>query len=205
MLLSHKYKFIFIKTKKTAGTSVEIELNKLMSDKDIVTPIKPSHQDHTPRNYIYNGKKLFNHMMMSDLKKIIPQSVHDGYFKFCIEREPVEKCLSDFFMLKNSLYHIRNKIPLTWKEYLKAGQFPIDTKKYTNENNVLCVDKIIKYENLESDLFEISQKLGFKFSGVNVRAKSGFREKLVVSQNEREFIYSAFANSNKFTGYSLQI
>ena len=142
-------------------------------------------------------------MMMSDLKKIIPHSVHDGYFKFCIEREPVEKCLSDFFMHKNSLYHIRNKKPFTWKEYLKAGQFPIDTKKYTDENNDLCVDKIIKYENLESDLFEISQKLGFKFSGVNVRAKSGFRERLVVSQNEREFIYSAFSNSNKFTGYSL--
>ena len=106
-------------------------------------------------------------------------------------------------MHKNSFYHIKNKKPITWKEYLKNGQFPIDTKKYTNANNDLCVDKIIKYENLENDLFEISQKLGFKFSGINIRAKSGYREKLVVSQNEKEFIYSAFSNSNKFTGYSL--
>lgn len=38
MLLSHKYKFIFIKTKKVAGTSVEIALSKYLGEKDIITP-----------------------------------------------------------------------------------------------------------------------------------------------------------------------
>ena len=39
MLISHKYKFIFIKTMKTAGSSVEIELGKIMGDDDVVTPL----------------------------------------------------------------------------------------------------------------------------------------------------------------------
>ena len=186
MLLSHKYKFIFIKTKKTAGTSVEVELNKTMSEKDIVTPIKPSHPDHYPRNYINNENRFFNHMMMKDIKKIIPQQIYKSYFKFCIEREPVEKCLSDFFMHKNSSYHNKDRKVISWKEYLNNRRFPIDTNKYINENNNLCVDKIIKYENLESELFEISQKLGFQFNGVKVRAKSGFREELMVSENEKK-------------------
>ena len=204
MLLSHKYKFIFIKTKKTAGTSLEIELSKLMSQKDIVTPIKPAHPEHIPRNYIYNGRKLFNHIMISDLKKIFPEYMFKNYFKFCVEREPVDKCLSDFFMYKSSLYHNKNRKNITWEQYLHLGNFPIDTDKYTDFENNLCVDKILKYENLEEGLFEISKKLGLPFRGLNVKAKSGFREELDVSNNHKRIIYKAFSNSNKFTGYSEQ-
>jgi hypothetical protein len=200
MLLSHKYKFIFIKTKKTAGTSIEIELSKIMSEMDIVTPIKPSHPDHEPRNYIYGNYKLFNHIMINDLKKIIPKDVYKTYFKFCVEREPVEKCLSDFFMYKNSDYHKKN---INWEEYLNEGNFPIDTNKYTDQENNLCVDKILRYENLENEILEISKNLGFKFNGLNVRAKSGFREEMQVTNKEKKLIYDAFTNSNKHTGYYL--
>ena len=174
-----------------------------MSDKDIVTPIKPSHPDHKPRNFIYGKNKLFNHIMITDLKKIIPERVYKTYYKFCVEREPVEKCLSDFFMYKNSFYHNKNMENFKWEEYLNAGNFPIDTAKYTDFNNNLCVDKILKYENLESELFLISKKLGFRFTGLNVRAKSGFREKIEVSKEAKLLIYNAFSNSNKHTGYSL--
>ncbi len=201
MLISHKYKFIFIKTKKTAGTSIEIELNKIMSETDVVTPIKPGHPDHKPRNYVYGNKKLFNHIMIKDLEKIIPKNIYQNYFKFCVEREPVEKCLSDFCMQKNSEYHNKNKENLSWKEYLKIGNFPIDTEKYTDNKNNLCVDRVLKYEKLEDELYEISKILKFDFKGLKIKAKSGFREKIYVSEKEKKLIYKAFLNSNKFTGY----
>ena len=203
MLLSHKYKFIFIKTKKTAGTSIEIELSKIMSDDDIVTPIKPSFPDHKPRNYIYKGNKLFNHIMISDLKKIIPTNIYDSYYKFCVEREPVQKCISDYFMLKNSTYHNKDQLHLEWQDYLNNGVFPIDTKKYTDLDNKLSVDQILKYENLNEEMSALSKKLGFKLDKINARAKSGFRENLEVSFDQKKKIYNAFSSSNLFTGYSL--
>lgn len=39
MIISHKHKFIFIKTKKTAGTSIEIALSSICDADDIITRI----------------------------------------------------------------------------------------------------------------------------------------------------------------------
>jgi len=61
MIISHKNKFVFIKTKKTAGTSIEIELSRLCGDSDVITPITPNDEiiryekyGKTPQNFSVN-------------------------------------------------------------------------------------------------------------------------------------------------------
>ena len=39
MIVSHAHKFIFIKTKKTAGTSLEIALSKYCGAEDVLAPL----------------------------------------------------------------------------------------------------------------------------------------------------------------------
>ena len=39
MIVSHEHKFIFLKTKKTAGTSVELALTELCGPDDVITPL----------------------------------------------------------------------------------------------------------------------------------------------------------------------
>ena len=56
MIISHKYKFIFLKTKKTAGTSIEISLSRYCGNNDIITPI--SIRDEAIRKLL--GKKPQN-------------------------------------------------------------------------------------------------------------------------------------------------
>jgi hypothetical protein len=56
MIVSHKYRFIFIKTRKVGGTSVEIALSKFLGSDDIVTPIVP--EDERLRSTLgYNGPR----------------------------------------------------------------------------------------------------------------------------------------------------
>ena len=39
MIVSHEHKFIFLKTKKTAGTSIELALTELCGSDDVITPL----------------------------------------------------------------------------------------------------------------------------------------------------------------------
>ena len=39
MIISHRHKFIYLKARKVAGTSVEVALAKHCGDADIVTPV----------------------------------------------------------------------------------------------------------------------------------------------------------------------
>ena len=41
MIVSHSHRFIFIKTRKVAGTSVELFLSQFCGEEDIVTTLGP--------------------------------------------------------------------------------------------------------------------------------------------------------------------
>jgi hypothetical protein len=56
MIVSHKHRFIFLKTKKTAGTSIELALSALCGRDDIITPLaqpedEPLRLGHAPQNW----------------------------------------------------------------------------------------------------------------------------------------------------------
>ena len=52
MIISHKHKFIFIKTRKTAGTSIELFLSRFCGPEDIITPFQsPENERNYSKNY----------------------------------------------------------------------------------------------------------------------------------------------------------
>lgn len=201
MIISHKYKFIFIKTRKTAGTSIEVDLNRVLAIDDIATPIFPPIQGHSPRNFLTNEPQspLYNHMSAQEVADYIGMQMFKRYFVFCVEREPIDKTLSHYSFIKNSPNHKSNI--KTFDQYMSANMFPVDTALYTDTKSNLLVDKILKYENLAEELHETCKFLGFDFH-LSSKAKSGFREQLELTKDQKCIIEEAFRPSLRHTGYN---
>ena len=202
MIISHKYKFIFIKTSKTAGTSIEIYLSSLCGRNDILTPIYPPVEQHVARNYagIFNPlretminlgaykwkeairtckeliqrRKFYNHIPAYKVKCRVGSKIWNSYYKFCVERNPWDKTLSHYHMV-----NCRGKGKLTLNQYIKRGGFCLNHFNYTDrlDPQKIIVNKVVKYENLLVDLDKIFKKLGVPFEGtLNVNAKSDYRK-----------------------------
>lgn len=101
-VVSHKYGFIFVKTGKTAGTAIEVSLSQICGAEDVLTPVQPKEPMHKPRNYKAVPGDFWNHMPAKKIRALIGAERFEMYHKFCVEREPVDKCLSQYAMLKRS-------------------------------------------------------------------------------------------------------
>jgi hypothetical protein len=55
MIISHEHKFIFLKTKKTAGTAIEAALSELCGPSCVITPYREESEEdrkgRPPQNY----------------------------------------------------------------------------------------------------------------------------------------------------------
>lgn len=175
MIVSHKHKFIFVKTRKTAGTSLEIGLSQHCGADDIITPITQEDEHlrselgfRGPQNYkvpIDNlrdvrdtvrgqqSRYYYNHMTAKDIIRHLGREVWDEYFTFSIEREPYGKALSRYY------WSTKEPRP-TIEKYLDTAPAHLlsNWETYT-VNDCPVVDFLIRYESLAEGLDEIRSRL----------------------------------------------
>jgi hypothetical protein len=156
VIVNHRYKFIFVKTRKTAGTSIEIALSKHCDDGDLITSISPD--DEKLRSRRAQHHTGFKSHMPAFYARGKLRECWDEYFTFCFERNPFDKFISDYYWNMSGRKKLGvDTMPLNrWKAGAqRRSNWPI----YARGNNIL-VDFVGRYETLEEDMASVCETLG---------------------------------------------
>jgi hypothetical protein len=197
MIVSHRYKFIFIKTHKTAGSSMESALGPLCGLQDIITPMESNWNTAIPKNFhdqhllaktyaksrllrkcIHRHSKLigswyYEHMPASRVRELIGEEIWNSYHKFCYERNPWAKVVSYYNWKKNG----QNRSMPSFREYVlnKSHRLPLDARLYFDEEQCI-VDEVLDYESFQTSFPLLCQRLDIPFTGIIPREKTGIKQ-----------------------------
>lgn len=182
MIISHQHRFIFIKTAKTAGTSIEFALSPLCGPDDVVTPVSMKEErergEHGARNYElpvskrpllwplmrflgrdprYTGEEFYNHMGAKRIRAMVGEKVWNGYYKVAVERNPWDREVSNYW------FRTRRA-----KERPSFRDFVLDPKLHHPLKNFhaysidgrVAVDRVLRFENLTAELGEFLARVG---------------------------------------------
>jgi len=226
MIISHKYQFIYIKARKTAGTSIEIALSSICGENDILTPISKKDEKvrkelgfRTAQNYFIPRKKytkhdkfnfftefkkarFYNHMPCREMINYIDKKIWNSYFKFTVERNPFDKVVSFYYWSGSDQKY--NSI----SEFIADGGLKkIAAYDMYSINNVVAVDKIYTFENLDYFLTDLSERLNLEnvLSLPVFKAKSHTRKvkkyQDILDKKAIEMIEVIFAREIKLLNY----
>jgi len=180
MLVSHRKRFIYTKTAKTAGTSVESYFEVWCQAEGVWKFQRAREETVSPAGIIgyrgvdATGKTWFNHMPAKDIRRLVGEYTWDNYFKFTVIRNPFDKLLSGYFFSQRPTGTDAELIA-GFRNWVKSGGSIIDRSAYTIDG-ALCLDYFIRYESLEEGVAEVCRRLGLEIDLTRLpRLKSGFR------------------------------
>lgn len=213
MIISHKHRFIFVKTKKTAGTSIEIALSKICGKEDIITPILSEDESiraalgyRSPQNYTIGGvQRFYNHSPARVARALLGEDVWATYFKFCFERNPWDKVISWYFWRHKT----EPRPSLSW--FIQSGAAarvggPGGFDLYTVDG-LIAVDRVCRYEDIGPELERIRHELNLPELPTLPRAKSRYRQdtrhwRELFTLEDRKAIETLFCREIAHFGYT---
>lgn len=193
MLVSHRYKFIYTKTIKTAGTSVESYFEKYCFPEGEWT-FSHGRDEYLSESGIVGfrgrdamSRKWYSHMDAATLKGYVGEEIWDSYFKFCVVRNPFDKLVSAFHYFENKDESRRTAFLRSILEIVRASYARNTLEQYRRHKLIrnfrnwvsteeipkdqkmflidgnVCVDDFIQYENLENGICDVCDKVGVPF------------------------------------------
>ena len=220
MILSFQDRFLFLKTKKSAGTSLEIALSAICGPDDIITEIThvdqlerealgfPGPQNHIIKRVTVHGKvpkahKFYNHMSYDEVRTRLPQLNLDDFFIFAVERDPVDRMMSLYHFQGGEAKHGSLE---AWLNSPKSGRHH-GWDLYHHEGKCVA-DKIYFYEELDSACEDLSARFGVEVKLPEYRAKGNYRisrEVPPLSDEVKQWLRENFVREYEAYHYELPI
>ena len=182
MILSHAHRFIYIKTYKTASTSIEAALSEVCGPDDVITEASEQLRGHRqqraqnyrlehplvpkrplwkrllrrPERYYHPSIGYYEHMPAWRVRAYVGEEIWSRYYKFSFERNPWDRQVS--------WYHYKTKSKATKPDF---DAFNRDKKRayvenfdlYSQEDRIV-LDFVGRYEDLEAGFSEVLSAIG---------------------------------------------
>jgi len=198
VLVSHKYKFIYIKNVKVAGTSVESFFGKYCIDPEKDYNYNACISEHIDEFGILGSRgnnlnnKWKNHINATKIKSLLGEKTFNEYLKFCVIRNPYDKMVSLYFFKRSKL---------SFKEFVKQTQ--CNNLHIHSINKKSVCNYFIRFEHIEEDIKTLCKKLKIYSYDISSlpQHKSGIRKgkkhwseyyddetkKIVYNKHKKEF------------------
>ena len=205
MIASHAHRVVFIKTRKTAGTSLEIALSRHCGPDDIVTRISPEdevlrtaaggvgpqHDDTDPSSYAHMGARR--------VIEVIGRQAWDDYFTFAVERNPFDVVASSY------RYSARKPtFTKTFAEFVRTPRrmerLALNERLYRVAGQVV-VDRVYRYEELPDAVADISARLGVDLDLPHAKQGSGPHYRELYGPGDAEIVAQRFRRTIREFGY----
>lgn len=173
-MVSHAHRFIFLRTEKTAGTSLEAALEKVLRPGDCAAHLRrPGWARFSPVHHGALKRKipdlfgLHPHASARQVRRVLGPKVFDSYYKFAVERNPWERQVS--------LYFHR-----AWKRKAQKPDFDRDMRSFFYRNSEyvrlhnwsiyaiggsVVADRVLRYAHLDDELKSLANELKIESLG----------------------------------------
>ena len=199
MIVSHRHGFIFLKTQKTGGTSVELALSQLCGPEDVITPL--TEEDEALRGAVKAqnvevpparrpawsglaqavgaspkraGAVFHEHMNAAAVRRAVGPELFDRYRKLTIVRNPWDR--------EVSLYFWANRDEAEKPPFERWVRRPVSRPErktweiYAIGDRVVA-DVVMRYERLAEDFDGFLERIGHAGAAALPRAKGAYRPK----------------------------
>jgi hypothetical protein len=205
VIASHAHRFVFIKTRKTAGTSLEIALSRHCGRDDLVTRISPEDEELRaaaggvgPQNDDTDPSS-YAHMGARRVIEVIGQRAWDDYFTFAVERNPYDVVASSYrFSARKPTF------TKTFAEFVRTprrmDRLALNERLYRVGGRV-AVDRVYRYEELPAAVADISARLGLDLDLPHAKQGSGPHYRELYGPGDAEIVAQRFRRTIAEFGY----
>jgi hypothetical protein len=207
MLISDSHKFIFLRMRKVASTSMKTILLPLCLPRP---PGRLAHLKSRAKLELDYHKYVFRaHDDIRAAQKRMPAESFKRYFKFAFVRNPWDRLVSEYeFLLERPTHgrHARVKKLDSFKHFIQM-QIP---RKDAYQINMLCdrrgnllMDFVGKLENLESDWLTVCERIGIPYQALQRKNATQHRHYQDYYDSEsRQLVARHWAREIDLFGYS---
>ena len=228
MIVSHTHKFIFMKTVKTASSSMEIALSQVCGPDDVVTPTRDDLAEQRaiagqnyriehpakpqrpvwrrllgrPERLYHPSVGYYEHMPAWRARTYLGDKVWNSYYKFAFVRNPWDAQVSIYFYKTRHLAQ-RPTFEVFLAQTKQARYSAWDI--YTIDDAV-AVDFLGRYESVAQDFAKALQTIGLDtqmaLPRANVSDKPKDRYREFYNERTRALVAGWYAPEIKAHGYT---